>query len=334
MDETQIKFDSNVYIRKLKSQELGYRAGKPRGAGRYFFVSKSAISYFPPLSEVAKNDHVLLDVIPDNSDEVVLTNYVYHNDSLSTEDGTRDEYRLYLNINIDHERNYFNPDDIVLIVKCYDGENLFYKLIRIQPSSHDYVKLNAIVESIDTAYKSHAMVALASLTFVDCLRKIKLGKKIIPEEIIKEALAEPVFHVPVAEDDTTRVIRSKSFRDLVLYFYDYRCAITGKELFIDHKDFNNLEAAHLLARASGGGGNPANGMALERNLHWAFDKGFFTVNFDGSDYIVEVHKEAMRIPYLASKHRKKMIVPEDSRSRPNIESLKWHRENVFGMFLK
>jgi predicted restriction endonuclease len=105
-------------------------------------------------------------------------------------------------------------------------------------------------------------------------------------------------------------------------------------MFIDYKDFNNLEAAHLLARAAGGGSHPSNGMALERNLHWAFDKGFFTVNFNGKEYFVEVHKDAMRIPYLSKMHEKKLWVPEDSRSRPNVESLKWHKENVFGLFLK
>ena len=72
-------------------------------------------------------------------------------------------------------------------------------------------------------------------------------------------------------------------------------------------------------------------MALERNLHWAFDKGFFTVT---DEYKVEVHPEAMRVPYLSEKHGQTLVVPEDSRTRPNIESLKWHRENVFGLFLK
>jgi predicted restriction endonuclease len=175
---------------------------------------------------------------------------------------------------------------------------------------------------------------MTNLTFLSALRKIKLGKKIIPKEIIEESLKEPVNHTLLAnrsENETTRVIRSRSFRDLVLYFYDYKCAVTGKSLLIEYKDFNNLEAAHLLARASGGGSNPANGMALERNLHWAFDKGFFTVT---DEYKVEVHPDAMKIPYLKEQHGKEILIPEDSRSKPNKDSLKWHRENVFGIFLR
>jgi len=78
-----LKFDEQAYVHKLNAQELGYRNGKPHGAGRYFYVSKSCISYFPPLSEVVLNDHVLLDLIPPNADQVALTKYVYHNDKFA-----------------------------------------------------------------------------------------------------------------------------------------------------------------------------------------------------------------------------------------------------------
>jgi len=330
-----LKFDEQAYVHKLNAQELGYRNGKPHGAGRYFYVSKSCISYFPPLSEVVLNDHVLLDLIPPNADQVVLTKYVYHNDKFAA-DGSRDEYRLYLNSGNDPGRDYYKPDDIVVIVKIYEGNDFLYKVLHVKPSTADYKKLEGLLAATSTGRHNttHALIPLAALTFLEGLRKITIGKKIIPKEIIAEALAEPISHsleTTEVESDTTRIVRSRSFRDLVLYFYGYQCAITRKTFVIDHKDFINLEAAHLLARASGGGSNPSNGMALERNLHWAFDKGFFTVT---DEYKVEVHPKAMRINYLREKHGAELAVPEDSRTRPNKDSLKWHRENVFGLFLK
>lgn len=333
------KFDDHIYVHKLNANELGYRNGKPGGAGRFILVAKSCIKYFPPLSEVVLNDHVLIDVIPPFTDEIVLTNYIYHNSKYATsnEDEDRDEYRIYLNSKNDLDRDYYKPDDIVLFVKIFEGKDFLYKILHLRPDSKYYDRVNTLVKAFDTRRGSHAMLTIHGLTFLDQLRKISIGKKVIPKEIIEESFNEKVSHAPVTEEDkedTTRIIRSRSFRDLVLYFYDFKCAVTGKNLYIDHKDFNNLEAAHLLARASGGGSHPSNGMALERNLHWAFDKGFFTVTFDGSDYLVEVHKDAMRIPYLASKNGQKLIIPEDSRSRPNVESLKWHKENVYGLFLK
>ncbi|MBU2614970.1 MAG: HNH endonuclease, partial [Elusimicrobia bacterium] len=266
-------------------------------------------------------------------DDIVLTRYVYHNDAVAAS-GTRNEYRVYLNSGNDPGRDYYKADDIIVMVKIKTEDNFTYKILHYSPSDRDYERLNSLLTAADPSRKSHALIALKELTFLEALRKIRLGKKIIPKEIIDEAFAEPVSHAPAAEEDkdyTTRVIRSRSFRDLVLYFYEYRCAVTNKILFIDYKDFNNLEAAHIMARSAGGGSNPSNGIALERNLHWAFDKGFFTVT---EEYKIEVHPDAMRVPYLKDKHGTAIFTPQDSRSKPNNEAIKWHKDNVFGLFLR
>lgn len=332
-------FADLTYIHKLNANELGYRGGKPGGAGRFFLIAKSCIGYFPPLSEVVLNDHVLLDVIPPFTDEVMLTKYVYHNSKYATSDESedRDEYRVYLNTENDPKSNYYKPDDIIVFVKIISKEsedNLIYKILCYSPASTEYERLNALLVAGDARQGTHALVAMGELTFIEGLRKIRFGKKIIPKEIIEESFRELVEHAPVIEEDkydTTRVIRSRSFRDLILYFYEDKCAITGKNLVIEYKDFKNLEAAHILARAAGGGSHPSNGMALERNLHWAFDKGFFTLT---EEYVVEVHPEAMHLSYLKEKHGQKISIPQDSRSHPNKESIKWHREKVFGLFLR
>lgn len=337
--EYENSFADVAYIHKLNANELGYRAGQPGGAGRFFLVSKSCVGYFPPLSEIVLNDHVLLDVVPPFTDEVVLTNYVYHNSKHATADENedRDEYRFYLNSGNDPESDYYKPEDIVVFVKIFSpgsSDGLIYKILRYTPESLEYERLNGLLVAVDTRRGTHALVLMEELTFLRELRKIRFGKKIIPKEIIELSFKEPVEDVQVAEEDksdTTRVIRSKSFRDLTLYFYEEKCAITGKDLVIEHKDFRNLEAAHILARAAGGGSHPSNGMALERNLHWAFDKGFFTLT---QDYKVEVHPDAMHIPYLKNKHGQKISIPQDSRSHPNRDSIQWHREKVFGLFLR
>lgn len=335
--EQEFTFEPVVYIHKTNSQELGYRSGLPHKAGRYFYVSKGALDFFPPLSEVVLNDHVLIDVAPPFNEQVVLSNFVYHNDKKSA-DGSRDEYRLYLNNAIDPERDYFKPDDIVVFVKVWvtdisseTGKSFVYKLLRYQEGQREYDKLNNLLKAADSRKGSHAIVRMEELVFLDGLRRIKFGKKIIPDEVIEDALNEPTIHEVSPEAETTRIMRSRSFRDLVLYFYEYKCAITGKKLVIDHESFINLEAAHICARAAGGGSHPSNGMALERNLHWAFDKGFFTIK---DDYSIDIHPKAMRIPYLAEKQGMVMETPADPRSKPALESLQWHRENVFGLFLK
>ena len=336
MTEDTIKFEGQVYVRKLKAQELGYRSGSPHGGGRYFYISKSSTPYFPPLSDTITNDHLLLNIIPSFNDDIVLTKYVYHNDKFTVDGGTRDEYRLYLNSKLDPRGELFKPDDIVLIVKLFSEDDLMYKLIRLTSSSRDYIKIKSILNTYDSRNESHALISISKLTFVEQLRKIKIGERVIPKEIIEESFNEPIHtNQPLyAEQHGTTIIRSRSFRDLVLYFYNYRCAITGNKILINYKDFNNLEAAHIWAHSAGGGSNPSNGIAMERNLHWAFDKGFFTINFVNGNYHLQVHEKALSIPYLAEKNAMKITIHEDSRSRPNLESLAWHKRNVFGLFLK
>ncbi|MCC6323461.1 HNH endonuclease [Candidatus Nomurabacteria bacterium] len=327
-------FANIAYVHKLNAQELGYRGGEPGKAGRYIYISKKLSGlFFPPLSETIVNDNVLLDVIPPNSDDVVKTKFVYHNDKVAA-DGTRDEYRLYLNSGNDPGRDYYKPEDIVVIVKIISEDNFTYKILHYASIDREYPQLKSLLEGADTRNGTHALLEMKELTFLEDLRKIRFGKKIIPKEIIEESFNEAVEHAPVTEEDkndTTRVIRSRSFRDLILYFYEDKCAITGKNLVIEYKDFKNLEAAHILARAAGGGSHPSNGMALERNLHWAFDKGFFTLT---ENYTVEVHPDAMHVSYLKDKHGMKISIPQDSRSHPNKDSIKWHNDNVFGMFLR
>lgn len=331
--QPEFKISSQVYLRRLNAQELGFRNEKPGQAGRYFYISKSSISYFPPLSQTVINDHVFIDIIPPNSSQVVLTNYVYHNDKYAGT-GTRDEYRIYLNTGNDPGRDFFKPGDIILIVRLEFFDNLVYKIIHFPiTKDDDFIILDSLLNQKDQKYQSHAFVQLEDVNFLHLKDRIEIGEKIIPKEIIEESLNEPI-QAPIQRDDPTSItpiIRSNTFRDLVLFFYNFRCAITDKEAVISYKDVNNLEAAHILARASGGGSNPANGLALERNLHWAFDKGFFTVT---TDYKIKVHPAAVDIGYLKDRDGTSIYIPEDSRVRPNKEALEWHNKNVFGLFLR
>ena len=57
---------------------------------------------------------------------------------------------------------------------------------------------------------------------------------------------------------------------------------------IQYKSFMNLEAAHIWPRSHKGLYLPSNGIALCRDMHWAFDKGMFTI---GDDFKIIVHPD-------------------------------------------
>ena len=84
------------YIRRLGANELGYRKGTQK-VGQFFFISKKCNgTFFPKLSKDIKNDHTEINVFDINRNQTSTLNLHYHNDKHNTSEGTRDEFRLYL----------------------------------------------------------------------------------------------------------------------------------------------------------------------------------------------------------------------------------------------
>lgn len=329
--------DNQAYIRKLNSQELGYRRGAPQKAGRYILVSKQALELFPPLSDSVLNDHIMIYLIPPNSDRAVLTNFVYHNSKIAEEKpGGRDEFRIYLNSGNDTGRDFFKPDDIVVfhreLMEVADEEKSYAYRTYYFPAERkgsEYEKLEELL-SRGEVRGSHALVPVSRIPFIEFSESAEVEAKVIPEEVRTDAFKDPVIEKTVVQrTEFSRIIRGGSFRDLVLFFYNYQCAVSGT--VIKYGDLISTHAAHIVPKQARGGDNPTNGIALNRDLHWAFDKGFFTVE---TDYKVLVHREAEGIKQLAVVNHRQIFLPQDERARPNLDCLKWHKENIFGIFTR
>lgn len=327
--------ETSAYVRKLYNQELGYRHGEPAMAGRYLFVSKKYTGYFPALSTVITNDFAIIKLVPPNSNNIVLAKYVYHNDKI-TEGKTRDEYRIYLNAVIDPDREYFQVDDIVVLYKNVVSEDdIQYKFYHFPASKNgkEYQKIKELLQKYSSGRSdgSHALIPISELEFIKPAELCVEGERIIPESIQDIALEEPCQLIP--EDQMreefifTRHIREGSFRELVTFFYEYKCAVT--ETVINYKELYNLEAAHIIPDSHRGPSHPKNGLALNRDMHWAFDKGFFTIS---DDYKVVVHEKVMSVPILSAIQGKTLYLPRDERAKPSLISLDYHRRNIFGIF--
>lgn len=129
------------YLKKLTSNELGYRRGKLTN-GQMFYISKQATSFFPPLGTEINNDSVVLEFRVEYRDFPVFVNLIYHNDKFNREDGTRDEYRIYLNREIAPDDFYFRPEDIILVERT--GDNT-YNLKRFRQRNPEYEKLASLI---------------------------------------------------------------------------------------------------------------------------------------------------------------------------------------------
>jgi len=325
-----------VYIRRLNSQELGYRGGEPKKAGRYIFVSKRCVSYFPPLSERIINDHVFINIIPPNSDKSVLTNFVYHNSKIAENViGGRDEFRIYLNRGNDPERDFFKPGDIIILHRIEsrrrrpNGQEYFYRVYYypVRNARVNYKRLERILSS-GVVPNSHALVPVSSIPFVG-LNLRPPSATVVPQEITEEAFNDLVTEETIDMDEFRGIAKNNSFREIIKFFYNYKCAITKTS--IRYGELLNIEAAHIIPRTDGGGNNPTNGIALSKDLHWAFDKGFFVID---TDYKVSVHPEAMHIELLKNIANIRILLPQDERAWPNKNCLEWRRKKFYGFFLE
>lgn len=63
--------------------------------------------------------------------------------------------------------------------------------------------------------------------------------------------------------------------------------------------------------------NASNGIALCRDMHWAFDKGMFTI---GDDFKIIVHPD-VESDYLQQYNNKSLYIPENAFFRPDINNL-------------
>lgn len=90
----------------------------------------------------------------------------------------------------------------------------------------------------------------------------------------------------------------------------------------------NLEAAHIWPISHKGLYLPSNGIALCRDMHWAFDKGMFTVD---DNFKVKVHPN-IESEYLRQYNGKQIFIPENPFFRPDVNSLHYHQSNIYGLF--
>ena len=129
------------YLKKLTSNELGYRKGKLTN-GQMFYISKQASDFFPPLSTEINNDTAVLEFNVEYKEVPVYLNLVYHNDKFNREDGTRDEYRIYLNREIAPDDFFFRPGDIIVLER---KDEYKYVLEKFRKGNVNYDKLDSII---------------------------------------------------------------------------------------------------------------------------------------------------------------------------------------------
>ncbi len=137
---------------------------------------------------------------------------------------------------------------------------------------------------------------------------------------------------PDAERDrvnyySSRNIRDRVFRRIVLDAYDCRCSITGLKL-INGGGRAEVEAAHIKPVEANGPDIITNGLALSGTAHWMFDRGLISLT---DDFEVLVSRQVNHVDSVWGlvNATRRAIVPADPMQRPHPSYLAWHREVCF-----
>ncbi|WP_224704898.1 HNH endonuclease [Devosia aquimaris] len=126
---------------------------------------------------------------------------------------------------------------------------------------------------------------------------------------------------------TTRTLRDRVFRRVVLRAYDERCAVTGLKL-INGGGRAEVAAAHIRPVEHNGPDSVGNGLALSGTAHWMFDRGLIGVADDLSIIISRQVNDRDGVESLINKTGR-LIGPLAARDRPHPAFLNWHREHCF-----
>ena len=137
-----------------------------------------------------------------------------------------------------------------------------------------------------------AQAAVRPISLADFLRIVEAGLNQNEAVLPRIDAGEPALHFtddqrPYAIETerrrlqqlTSRVVRDRVFRRVVLRAYDERCAITGLKI-INGGGRAEVDAAHIRPVQHNGPDHLRNGIALSGTAHWMFDRGMISLSDD------------------------------------------------------
>jgi putative restriction endonuclease len=126
---------------------------------------------------------------------------------------------------------------------------------------------------------------------------------------------------------TSRLVRDRIFRKIVLRAYDERCAVTGLKL-INGSGRAEAAAAHIRPVEASGPDIVSNGVALSGTAHWMFDRGLISLADDLEILVSRQVNDPDSVRTLINKSGR-AIAPRRASDRPHPHFLKWHRDHCF-----
>jgi putative restriction endonuclease len=158
---------------------------------------------------------------------------------------------------------------------------------------------------------------------------INRGAFVYSDELLTRSEEPWVEEALPVEEEYRPAVRDQGFRRAVVTAYLHRCALCG--IRVRTLDGHMaVAAAHIVPWSETQDDRPANGMALCRMCHWVFDEGLIKLS---SGYEISSSRELTTLGnlpgYLTNLEGRVILGSSQRPFWPGVESLRWHRENVF-----
>jgi len=123
--------------------------------------------------------------------------------------------------------------------------------------------------------------------------------------------------------------RGAIFKRNIPKIYNNTCAISRLRV---STTFNAslIDACHIKPISLSLDDTMTNGISLTPTLHRAFDRGLISFNNHYEVIISTKYTESLESTYSISQFEgTQILLPKESKYHPNLNGIKWHRENVF-----
>jgi putative restriction endonuclease len=137
-----------------------------------------------------------------------------------------------------------------------------------------------------------------------------------------------VYNTEDLKDEEQVFVRNAAFRKIIISLYQQRCAFCGLRI-IDQDSQNIVDGAHIKPFSEFRDDRFDNGLALCKNHHWAFDRGWFSISDEyriliPRDRFTEEPPQDTRP--MQDFDQEPIFLPTQEAHYPRQEALDWHRQ--------
>lgn len=150
-----------------------------------------------------------------------------------------------------------------------------------------------------------------------------------PSELYKTKIQKLQNELNTDSFEEEQFVRGSIFKRQIPLIYKNTCAVSGLQINAT-VNVSLVDACHIVPFSNSYDDTVTNGILLTPTIHRAFDRGLISINDNYKVMLSSKFKEEGQSKYSIYQFSdNEIFLPANKKFYPNIENLRWHRENVF-----